>query len=48
MRYFVKNMKNHKYPVPNSCNVTYTGEKLHDSPVQGYEKCDRCWPELPR
>jgi len=48
MKYFVKNLKVHKYPVPATCKVTYTGEKLYDSPPAGYEKCDHCFPELPR
>lgn len=48
MKYFVKNSKVHKYPVPNSCTVKYTGETLYDNPPQGYEKCDNCFRELPR
>ncbi|MCC6127484.1 MAG: hypothetical protein IT426_21205 [Pirellulales bacterium] len=48
MKYFVKNDKVHKYPVPSSCNVKHTGEKLHDSPPAGYEKCDHCFTNLPR
>lgn len=47
MKYFVKNMKVHKYPVPSNCKVEYTGEELHDEPPKGYEKCDDCF-ELPR
>ena len=47
MKYFVKNLKVHKYPVPNNCKVEYTGEKLHDEPPAGYEKCDDCF-KLPR
>lgn len=48
VRYFVKNLKVHKYPVPSQCKVTYTNETLYDSPPAGYEKCDDCYPELPR
>jgi len=48
VQYFVKNLKVHKYPVPDDCKVTYTGETLHYSPPEGYEKCDDCFPELPR
>lgn len=47
MKYFVKNLKVHKYPVPLDCKVKYTGEPLHDNPPQGYEKCDDCF-NLPR
>jgi hypothetical protein len=47
MKYFVKNNKVHKYPVPSNCKVKYTQEKLHDSPPAGYEKCDDCF-KLPR
>jgi len=47
-KYFVKNNKIHKYPVPASCDVKHTGEKLHDYEPAGYEKCDNCYPELPR
>lgn len=47
MKYFVKNNKVHKHPVPKKCKVTYTNERLHDSPPSGYEKCDDCF-ELPR
>lgn len=38
MKYFVKNLKVHKHPVPTKCKVKYTGEKLHDKPPAGYEK----------
>jgi len=48
MKYFVKNLKNHKYPVPPTCKVKHTGEPLHDSPTPGYEKCDDCFTDLPR
>jgi len=48
VKYFVKNLKVHKYPVPDSCNVDYTNETLHDDPPIGYEKCDNCFLELPR
>jgi hypothetical protein len=48
MKYFVKNLKVHKYPVPASCNVKHTGETLHDEPPKGYEKCDNCFTNLPR
>ena len=48
VKYFVKNLKVHKYPVPSKCKVIYTTETLHDSPELGYEKCDDCFPELPR
>jgi hypothetical protein len=47
LKYFVKNLKNHKYPVPSNCKVKYTGEKLLDSPSASYEKCDDCF-KLPR
>jgi len=47
-QYFVKNLKTHKYPVPHTCSVNYGGEKLHEQPPTGYEKCDRCFTELPR
>lgn len=43
MKYFVKNLKVHKYPVPNSCNVKYDNENLHDSKPHGYEECDHCF-----
>lgn len=43
MQYFVKNDKTHKYPVPSTCSVKYTGEKLHDTPPAGIEKCDHCF-----
>lgn len=48
MKYFVKNLKIHKFPVPAGCKVVHTGEKLHDHPPASYEKCDDCYPELPR
>jgi len=48
MKYFVKNGKVHKYPTPSSCSVQRGNEPLHDKPPTGYEKCDRCHPELPR
>ena len=48
VKYFVKNLKVHKYPVPKTCPVKYEGEKLHDTPPPGYEKCDRCFTELPK
>lgn len=48
VKYFVKNLKIHKYPVPNRCKVKYTDEPLHDSPPASPEKCDDCFPELPR
>jgi hypothetical protein len=47
MRYFVKNLKVHKHPKPKKCKVQYTGETLHSSPPDGYEKCDDCF-DLPR
>jgi len=47
MKYFVKNLKVHKHPVPSRCKVVYTNEKLHDSPPAGTEKCDDCF-QLPR
>jgi len=47
MKYFVKNLKVHKYPVPEVCKVKYTDEKLYDDPAAGYEKCGGCF-ELPR
>ena len=43
VQYFVKNKKNHKYPVPSRCKVHYTGETLYDEPRKGYEKCDHCF-----
>lgn len=46
-KYFVKNSKTHKYPVPSGCKVKYTNEKLHPQPPAGYEKCDYCF-KLPR
>lgn len=48
MKYFVKNLKVHKYPVPEKCKVIYTNETLYDEPPTGIEKCDHCFPELPR
>ena len=48
MKYFVKNLKIHKYPVPSSCNVKYTNETLHDTEPKGYEKCDSCYTNLPK
>jgi len=48
VKYFVKNNKVHKYPVPDRCKVVYTREPLHDTPPAGYEKCDDCFPELPK
>ena len=47
MRYFVKNLKVHKYPIPSNCKVKYTSEKLHATVPKGYEKCDDCF-NLPR
>jgi len=47
MKYFVKNLKIHKYPVPSNCKVKHTGETLHSTPPTGYEKCDDCF-NLPR
>ena len=43
MKYFVKNKKIHKYPIPKRCKVHYTGQKKHDTPPRGYEKCDHCF-----
>lgn len=43
VKYFVKNLKVHKYPVPRDCKVKYNGEKLYDQPPPGYEKCDDCF-----
>jgi hypothetical protein len=48
MKYFLKNIKVHKYPVPKNCKVKYTSERLCDSPPAGYEKCDDCFSHLPR
>ena len=48
MKYFVKNLKVHKHPVPSTCTVKYDGEKLLDSPPSGTEKCDNCFTDLPR
>jgi hypothetical protein len=48
MKYFVKNNKVHKYPVPPTCTVKYTNEPLHDTPPAGHEKCDNCFTNLPR
>lgn len=47
-KYFVKNQKVHKHPVPPTCTVGYSGETLHDQPPAGYEKCDNCFTDLPR
>ena len=49
-KYFIKNNKIHKYPVPDNCKVEYTGETLYDDlddVPKGYEKCDDCF-KLPR
>lgn len=43
MKYFIKNDKIHKYPVPSTCSVKYTGEKLHDTKPKGYEECEHCF-----
>ena len=47
MKYFVKNLKVHKYPIPARCKVKHTGETLYEAPPRGYEKCDDCF-NLPR
>lgn len=47
MKYFTKNLKIHKYPVPKNCKVTYANEKLTDKIPAGTEKCDDCF-KLPR
>ena len=47
MQYFVKNNKVHKYPVPDSCTVQYTGETLYDNPPSWSEKCNHCF-NLPK
>jgi hypothetical protein len=43
VKYFIKNTRVHKYPVPSSCHVEYTGEKLYDTIPEGYDKCDHCF-----
>jgi len=47
MKYFVKNKKVHKYPVPSNCSVKYSDEKKKSSIPDGYEKCDHCF-NLPK
>jgi hypothetical protein len=42
MQYFVKNDMVHTYPVPSSCEIKYTGEKLYPTKPKGYEKCKGC------
>lgn len=42
-KYFVKNLKVHKYPIPSRCKVHHTGEPLRDTIPKGYEKCDHCF-----
>lgn len=43
VKYFVKDEKMHKYPAPETCKVKHTGEKLHDEPPAGYDKCSQCF-----
>ena len=41
----------HKYPVPSGCAAVWNGEPLYDRPEDvpsATEKCDNCFPELPR
>ncbi len=51
-KYFVKNKKVHKKPVPSSCLVIYNDQKLYDTDTEAMkhadEKCDKCFPELPQ
>jgi hypothetical protein len=43
VKYFIKNTRVHKYPVPSNCNVIYTGETLHDTIPEGVDRCDHCF-----
>jgi len=43
VQYFVHETRVHKYPIPENCNVHYTGQPLHDSPPLGYDKCNKCF-----
>lgn len=43
--FFVKNLKNHKYPVPKTCNVVYKDEEIKSKVTQGKELCDHCFPK---
>ena len=41
----------HKYPVSSPCTAVWNGEPLYDRPEDvpsTTEKCDNCFPELPR
>jgi len=42
MKYLVKNLEIHRCAVTSSCKLKYTGERLHDQPPKGYQKCDDC------
>ena len=48
LRYFVKDLMVHKYPVSNECKITHLKEVLHSHPPAGYAKCASCFPEIPR
>lgn len=47
MRYFIKDFKVHKYPVPKSCKSNYLGEKLFRTSPLSFEECRNCFPEHP-
>jgi hypothetical protein len=46
--YFVKDLKIHKYPVPNRCKVKHTNEIFYFKPPMEYEKCVNCFPNSPK
>lgn len=53
VQYWVKGDRIHKYPVPSSCNAKRINESLYFTIADakkhgGKDKCDNCFPELPR
>lgn len=47
MKYFIKDLMVHKYPPPKDCNYNYVGERVLKTIPLGFEKCKKCFPDLP-
>jgi hypothetical protein len=45
VKYFLKDGKLHKYPLPKNCDVTYSDEELYDDPPKGMSDsaCGKCF-----
>lgn len=49
VKYFLKNEKLHKYPLPETCDVQYGNEELYENPPQATAQaaCKKCFSNLP-